>query len=114
MTPSEIRAATLQQLRATRTAMMSAAWVLPLESKDAATQAEAAQKLVEVQQTILKLENAQLSEIRDALIANEAQLSRRIDKLGQALSNLKQVKTVLKAVTAVIETAAKVITKLPL
>jgi hypothetical protein len=109
MSALQIKNATLTQLRAARLSMMSAGWVLALEKKDAATQTQAAKGLLRVQHAILKLENAQLSSIRDKLLENDAALATGADKLNGALQNLQQVQSILKAVTGLLAVVGRVV-----
>jgi len=109
MTPAEIRNATLSQLRAARTDMLSAEWTLALEGKDAKTQKEAAQRFLRVHHAVQQLENAELAKIRDALLENEKELAKGTARLGKALKNLSQVKTVLNAASSLLGVVAKIV-----
>ncbi len=114
MSPSEIRKATLKQLRETRKSMMSTRWTLSLEKKDEETQARAAKELLRVHHAIQKLENQQLADIRDKLLENEADLAAGREKLAAALQDLKKTKTVLKSVSGLISIVARVLPLLAL
>lgn len=105
----DIRLATLRDLRATRTAMLSATWVFKIEKSDAAAQKEAAAALFRVQLTIRKLEDAQLADIRDRLLENERDLEKRRAELATALQNLAKVKNLLTKVGAVLTVIGKVV-----
>jgi hypothetical protein len=109
MTPAEIRDATITQLREARTKLLSASWVLSLEGKGEKTQANAARQLMRIHHAIQKLENEELSNIRDALVANEKDLEKGTAKLGKALKNLGRVKSVLTAVNGFLGVIARVI-----
>lgn len=109
MSASEIRKETLKQLRAARTGMMSAEWMFALEKAEPETQVQAAKQLLRVHHAIQKLENAELADIRDKLLENEAALARGADQLESALENLVQVKAVLKAVAGLLVTAARIV-----
>ena len=99
----DIRSATLRDLRATRTAMLSATWVFKIEKSDTTAQEEAAAALFRVQLSIRKLEDAQLADIRDRLLENERDLEKGRAELATALEKLTKVKNVLTAVGAVLE-----------
>jgi hypothetical protein len=109
MSPSEIRKQTLKQLRAARTGMMSTEWMFALEKADPETQVRAAKELLRVHHAIQKLENAELADIRDKLLENEAALAQGADQLESALENLVQIKAVLKAVAGLLVTAARIV-----
>ena len=109
MAPSELRKATLRELRAARKAMLSARWALSLEAADEETRAEAARELVRVNHAIIKLENEQLSEIRDALVENENDLIASTESLQKTLENVGQVKKVLGAVSDVLGVVGRVV-----
>lgn len=108
MTPAEIRDATLSQLRAARTAMFSAEWMLSLEGKDKQTQTNAAKQLLRVHHAIQQLENAELATIKDDLLKNEEDLANGRVKLGNALRTLNRVKSVLNALSGLLGVIAKV------
>lgn len=109
MSPSEIRDATLSQLRAARTAMMSARWTLSLEDKDKETKEEAAKQLLQVHHTIQKLENTELSGIRDKLLENDGELAKGREALENALKSLNKTKEVLGAVDSLLKIVARVV-----
>lgn len=110
MSPSELRNAALKELRAARRAMLSARWTLSLEAVDPATREAAALELLRVNHAILKLENEQLAEIRDALVENEADLVAGTESLNKALRDLTEVKAVLGAVSGVLGVIGKIVT----
>lgn len=109
MTPSALKSLTLQQLRATRKAMFSAAWMLALQGADAAARTEAAQQMLSVNHAIISLENQQLAAIRDPLIANEPALVAGTEALTQALRDLRKVGDVLNAVRGVLGVVGKIV-----
>lgn len=109
MNPSDIESMTLKQLRATRNAMFSAQWMLALEDADPATKTDAARQMLMVNHAIMVMENKELSEIRDQLVANEAALSAGSQSLSQALANLGEVKNVLSAVTGFLGIVGRIV-----
>ena len=108
LTPEQIHAATLEQLRDARTEMSSFEWKSSIEDADDATKQKSAQTLLSVQQTILALENQNLADIRDKLVANETALSDGIAKVKDALDDITDIATALKAIGALIEIVGKV------
>jgi hypothetical protein len=108
MSASEVRNTTLSQLRAARTAMLSARWTLSLEEKDQKTQEDAAKEFLRVHHAIQKLENAQLAEIRDALLENEQALAEGSQKLAKALKSLNRTRDVLNATSQLLAIVARV------
>ena len=109
MAPFKIRDEILSVLRTTRQSMLSADWFLHLESQDPATKRAAALSLFRVQSAIRKLENRQLAEIRDALLANEQALRDGQQTLSEALDDLQRVTAVLSAVGAVLNVVGRVV-----
>ena len=109
MSPHETRRETLKQLRQARTEMMSLGWMLALEDADEQTRKQAALELLRTQQAIRKLENAELADIRDRLIDNEAELEAGTRRLETALQDLDDVRQVLGAVTGLLKVVGRVI-----
>lgn len=109
MTPEEIKSKTLDELYALRKDMNSAEWRLSLEAAAPDDKRRAAEALLDVQQMILALENAQLAAIRDKLIANESALAEGVVRLSRARQRLGQARDVIEAVGGLIGTAVKVV-----
>ena len=82
----EIRRTALRELRAVRKAMGSAEFVFALERRDEETHREAAFLLLRVQSALRHLEDAELSEIRDALLENETRYARAATACAGRLS----------------------------
>jgi hypothetical protein len=97
-TPSEIRDEALRALRLTQRQLNSPAWILALEEKDGEMRRRAAEQLLAVQRAKVQLENAELSDIRDALRENEAGLESGRASLERALKSLTKVRDVMTAV----------------
>ena len=108
MTPTEIRRATLEQLRAAREDMMSTRWMLKLRTASQQEKDDHARTLVKVQHTILELENKKLAEIRDDLIANEQAISDGIDDLKDALKKIEKIEKAIKAIGQFLQILGKV------
>lgn len=109
MSPSGLRDMTLKELRAARRAMLSAPWTLSLETADEETQAAAGKELLRVHHAILKLENEQLSGIRDALLDNETDLIASTESLSEALDDLSRAEDVLHAVSKALSVVGRVV-----
>ena len=108
MSPSEIRDATVSELRAARRKMLSAEWTLSLEAQDKKTQESAAKEFLRVHHAIQKLENEELAKIRDDLIQNETALAQGRARLAEALKKLNRTKSVLQAVSGLLDIIARV------
>ena len=109
MEPSEIREETLKQLQQTVLQMTSPEWDLALEGEPEEQVKRAKKELLRVQAARLSLENAQLAEIRDKLIQNDAALEQGRQRLSWALQNLQQVQSVLEAVSSFLDIASRVV-----
>lgn len=107
-TPGELRSQTLRELRAARKNMASAVFQMALRKEPPKVQRDAALKQLATQQAILALENAELAEIRDDLVANEAELLKGIAALGKAREKLTKVAKVLDALGAALATVTKI------
>ncbi len=109
MNPSDLESLTLKQLRATRKAMFSAQWMIALQGADASTRSDAAHQMLAVNHAIVVLENKQLTEIRDQLIANETDLTAGAQSLSKALTRLTQVKNVLTAISGFLGIVGRIV-----
>ena len=109
MSPSNTKKEILKKLRQTRKEMMFAAWTGAIRKKPVEVRREAALKLLDINDAIHELQNANLAEIRNKLIANETELLEGTANLGQALENLNQVKKVLNTVSKLLDVVAKVV-----
>ena len=110
MAASTTKNETLKALRAARTTMMSAAFVLRLDRQTQATQEEAAQALWKTQHAIRRLEDAEIGAIRDSLVDNEPALTAGRHRLEQTLQNVRRVRSVLAGVSRFLGVVGKVIT----
>ncbi|MDQ3289355.1 MAG: hypothetical protein M3Q42_14105 [Pseudomonadota bacterium] len=109
MNPSDIESMTLKQLRATRNAMFSAQWMLAVQDADPATKTDAARQMLMVNHAIVVMENKELSEIRDQLVANEAALTAGSQSLSHALADLDDTKAVLSAVSGFLGIVGRIV-----
>lgn len=108
MTPTEIRRATLEQLRATREDMLSTRWMLKLRTATQQEKDDHARTLVNVQHTLLELENQKLAAIRDKLVANEQAISDGIDDLKDSLKKIEKIEKTIKAIGQFLQILGKV------
>jgi hypothetical protein len=108
MTPTEIRRATLEQLRATREDLLSTRWMSKLKTATQPEKDAHARTLVSVQHALLELENKKLAEIRDALVANEQAISDGIDDLKEALKKIEKIEKAIKAIGQFLQILGKV------
>lgn len=109
MSASEIRNATLRQLRQARRAMLSARWTLSLEGKNQQTREESAREFLRLHHAIQKLENKELGDIRDDLLEIEADLAKGRNRLATALQNLERTKTYLNALASFLEIVSRIV-----
>jgi hypothetical protein len=107
--PSQSKKLTLQELRRTRRDMLSAEWLLAVKKQPKSVRRKAAFQLLNVEQAILELGNAQLAEIRDKLIANEKDLRLGRENLKIARKELTQVTNVLSKIEKLLEVVGKVV-----
>jgi hypothetical protein len=109
MSPSNTKKEILKKLRQTRKEMMSAAWTNAIRKKPVDVRREAALKLLDINDAIHELQNANLDKIRNKLIANETELLDGTANLSQALDTLNQVKKVLITAGKLLDVVAKVV-----
>ncbi len=109
MSASETLIDTLKGLRAARLDMMSTRWLFAIENKDDETKALAATTLLQTQHAIRKLENTQLSDIRDKLLENESALRDGIGNLESKRENLGRVKSVLSGITGLLGIVGRIV-----
>ena len=109
MTPGEIRGKTLSELRRARRDMMSAEWLTGVKDLPEADRAAAAMALLDVCLAVRRLENTRVADIRRELVDNEKELERGLRNLERAGEKLHQIKTYLKAATALAATVGKVV-----
>ena len=109
MSPSNTKKEILKKLRKTRKEMMSVAWTDAIRKKPVEVRREAAFKLFDINDAIHELQNANLTKIRNKLIANETELIDGTAKLSQALDNLNQVKKILNTAGKLLNVVAKVV-----
>ena len=101
----EVRAA----LGKMRNAMLSPEWDAALDGATDAQKLQAARTLLRVQSAYLRLGNAELEEIRDALVSHRESLLAGKKELEGALRSLKRVRRVLEATAQFVALVARVI-----
>lgn len=109
MNATEQRKATLKQLRVARKEMLSSRWMLALEDEDEETRSAAARMLLDIGHAIRRLENEQLADIRDALVANEEHLTEGRRRLEGALEDLERVTKVLSAAAKLLGVVGRIV-----
>jgi hypothetical protein len=108
-TPAEIRNETLKELRATRSSMHALEWDMALDEEPVPVQKKAAIARLNIGKAIIAMENAELTEIRDALKANEAGILDGIAALAEKRDNLRKIRETLVAVDKVLSALLKVL-----
>lgn len=107
--PSSTYASTLATLNATRASFLDPAFQESLDSATPEVRLAASRELLQVQQAILTLSNAQLSSIAAQMAENEKDLNATTKSLSQALEDLTNVVAILDAASALVKVVAKVI-----
>lgn len=80
-----------------------------LEDEDEETRNTAARVLLDIQHAIRRLENRQLADVRDALVANEGGLTEGRRRLEGALEDLGRVTAVLNAATQFLAVVGRIV-----
>lgn len=109
MNPSDIYSLLLSVLTNARSQMLTPAFQAAAEMSDAGTRLKASQALVNIQQAILALSNASLSNIAQALKANEAALTTATSDLTTALKTITQVISIVDDATKLLTIVAQVV-----
>ncbi|MEL7486908.1 MAG: hypothetical protein AAGJ87_06810 [Pseudomonadota bacterium] len=110
LSPSARLRETLQTLRATRRAMLSFDYLDTLENEPPARRREAALKMLSVNSAIRKLENEELADIRDKLVAEEKALKAATKDMKAAVRKLKKVKQLLDATSKFLDVVGRIVT----
>ena len=109
MNPSDLYSATLSALTQARSVMLSPDWQAALDSATAADRMAASRELIQVQQAILALSNAALSDIANQMAANEKGLTQATSALTAALGDLTKVQNVLQTITGLVGVVAQIL-----
>lgn len=109
MTPGEMRARTLSELRRARKDLMSAEWLAGINDLAEGERTAAATALLDVCLAVRRLENARVTAIRKELVDHEKDLERGCRALARARNRLHRIETYLAAVNTLLATVAKVV-----
>jgi hypothetical protein len=109
LAPGDVRKATLVQLRAARTAMMSTEWAENFKTLPVPQQQDAHRLLFQVHLAILEMENARLADIRDKLVANEKALGEGIASLKDSLKKIQKIAAAIKAISEFLVIVGRVV-----
>jgi hypothetical protein len=109
MTTTDLYAATLSVLTDARRVMLSPEWQVELDKHTQAERVAASKALVQVEQTILRLSNAILSDIAEQMQENEEALTHSTKELETALERIQKVKSVIDKVTDVLNVVVKIL-----
>lgn len=109
MSLTDLYSACLSALTDARTQMLSPAWQAAVDNEDPGDRLAASNVLLKVEQAILTLSNAALSDIASAMQANEAGLTQATQNLQSALTDITKVANVITTVTGVLNVVAKII-----
>jgi len=103
---TNVYSSTLTSLTGARELMLSAQWQSALTDAQGPT---AAQALLDVEHAILALSNASLTNIANAMQANEIDLTNQTNALSAVVAKINQVQGVIDAVTSIVTTVAKIV-----
>jgi len=109
MAPYELKNLTVRELGKTRNAMASPGYLWELAKLSPEKQRESALLQNQVQLAHLKMRTAELAQIRDKLISNEAELTAGIEAVEKVLLQLTRVEEILAAVTSFVNVVGKVV-----
>ena len=109
MNPSDLYSLILSTLTNARAQMLTPAYQSSAELADPGVRLKASQTLIDVQQAILSLSNASLSDIASAMQANSTALTTAISDLNTALKQVTQVLSILDDATTLLKIVAKIV-----
>ncbi len=109
MAPYELRDMTISELRQAFLAMLTPEWDVALEECTPKEKERAAKTLLAIHSARIRMGNAELAQIRDKLIENEAALIQGKEALDKALSKLNKVKTVLNTAAAFLNVVGRIV-----
>ena len=109
MSLTDLYSTTLSALTDARTQMLSPGWQAALDDEDSEDRLAASKALLKVEQAILILSNAALSDIAAAMQANEPDLTQTTKNLENALTDITKVTNVINTVTSVLNIVAKIV-----
>jgi DNA repair ATPase RecN len=109
MNPSDLYSDALSALTAVRSNLLSLAWQAAIDQGTQEQRLEASSLLIHVQQAILTLSNASLSDIASSMKDNEAALSQATNSLQNALDDISRVATVLNSISSMLQVVSKIV-----
>lgn len=89
--------------------MLSPEWQAELDGETPADRLASSRALIAVQQAILNLTDASLSDIGDQMVANGADLAKYTAALNQALKDITKIQTIIGDVSSLVATVAKIL-----
>jgi hypothetical protein len=107
--PWEIRREVRAALGKARNAMLSPEWDAALDGATDAQKLKAARTLLRVQSAYLRVGNAELEDIRDALVSHGEALLAGKKQLEKTLRSLGQVRQVLETTAQFVALVARVV-----
>ena len=110
MAPYELKGLTLKQLTEIRNGMSEPEYLWKIMSSPPEIQQQSAMIMHKVQLALLQLRNVELTEIRDQLIANEADLTSGIQSVKDALADLQKTDQILANIAGFLKVVAKIVT----
>lgn len=108
-TPIQIKREALADLNATWTKLVSREWMRALEGASAEQRQEAGLLLLDVQDQRMRLRDALLQDIREALVEQDRALQVGSEKLNAALERIEKIANTLKTVNAFLSLVKKVL-----
>jgi DNA repair ATPase RecN len=109
MNPSDLYSDALSALTAARSNMLTLRWQAAIDQGTQEQRLEASTLLIHVQQAILTLSNASLSDIASSMKENEAALSQATNSLQNALDDITRVATVLNSISTMLQVVSKIV-----
>jgi hypothetical protein len=109
MSPTDLYSATLSALTDARAQMLSPAWQAELDKLTADQRLTASKALLRVEQAILVLSNAALSDIAGAMQANEQGLTSATASLEDALKDITKVQDIIQTITTALNVVGKIL-----
>lgn len=109
MSAADLYSTALSALTDVRAQMLSPDWQAALDNEDPEDRLAASRVLLKVEQAILSLSNAALSDIASAMQANEADLTQATKNLENALADVTKITNVINTVTSVLNAVAKIV-----
>jgi hypothetical protein len=110
MAPYELKGLTVKQLGEIRNSMAEPEYLWKIMNSSPEEQKESAIMMHHVQLTHLRMRTAELADIRDKLIANEADLTMGIQKVREVMTDLQKTDQILSNVSGFLQIVERIIT----